>query len=380
MICPHCQHKIPDRAVYCGACGRRVIGWRGTATGKGGRPAADSKVETQPIPPDPRLLEAAGGEPAATRKIPPDSRLLAIVRGTPADSGDPLGDSRQRRTSNDEAARATPPPGASTPPGPVPPPHAPSPVSPARVDPTEQVTPLSHESTGYALDAAFQRGRSRLWVLLSADAVLLIVGVYLIASWALRPVPERAPPPMPPPQTGGGYIDWEVPQGGGRIATGPVEASFANPSDTHPRAAHRPPARPVMARRPHARPHPRPMRPRPEPHRLSIKLAPPPMRDLKAERAAFLKQVPGFVRRHQRRIRKCYEQVLRLIKTVHGDVDIEFVVAPDGRVTSAWAHRNSTGSKTLASCIAGVFLTLRLPAPPGGAVTLRYPFRFAPRR
>jgi hypothetical protein len=55
-------------------------------------------------------------------------------------------------------------------------------------------------------------------------------------------------------------------------------------------------------------------------------------------------------------------------------------VGADGRVSSARASRNTTRSKTLGSCISGVFLSTVFPKPPDGAVTLRYPFHFAPRK
>lgn len=96
-------------------------------------------------------------------------------------------------------------------------------------------------------------------------------------------------------------------------------------------------------------------------------------------REGFLKLIPGEVRRKQKEIRRCYEQVLTLRKGVQGDVDVEFDVAATGEVTSARTSRNTTGSATLGSCIAGVFMALRLPPPPGGPVVLRYPFRFTPR-
>lgn len=81
----------------------------------------------------------------------------------------------------------------------------------------------------------------------------------------------------------------------------------------------------------------------------------------------------------QRPIRACYRQVLQLIHTVHGDVDVEITVASDGHVLRARAARDTTRSTSLVSCILSLFRGLRFPRPPGGQVTLRYPFRFAPK-
>jgi hypothetical protein len=100
---------------------------------------------------------------------------------------------------------------------------------------------------------------------------------------------------------------------------------------------------------------------------------------LVAAQKEFLGAVPGRIRGKRSQIQECYRQTLRLFKNVRGFVDIEFVVGPDGRVTNARASRNTTRSRTLGSCISGVFLSAVFPRPPGGAVTLRYPFHFAPR-
>jgi TonB family protein len=86
------------------------------------------------------------------------------------------------------------------------------------------------------------------------------------------------------------------------------------------------------------------------------------------------------VRRQQKRIRRCYRDVLQLFETVGGDVVVEFRVAADGSVPKARAYRNTTRSKTLAACLVDVFLSMRFPPPPGGPATLRYPLRFNPRR
>ena len=93
----------------------------------------------------------------------------------------------------------------------------------------------------------------------------------------------------------------------------------------------------------------------------------------------FVSAVQRRVRRAQGAIRGCYRQVLALIHTIRGDVDVEITIDSAGRVARARAARDTTGSASLVSCILGVFRSLRFPAPPGGEVVLRYPFRFAPK-
>ena len=76
------------------------------------------------------------------------------------------------------------------------------------------------------MQAALRQNRSRLVVLLIADACLLVVGAYLIFSWARRPArsaPARTPPSAP---GGASYVNWDDDGTPGRIATGPLEATF----------------------------------------------------------------------------------------------------------------------------------------------------------
>ena len=340
--------------------------------------------ETRKVPPDPRLLEAAGRDVSASRVMAPESHLLQVIRrgaeirGTPSearlDSGSP-----ETPAASQETPQPALPQTSSSPP----------------------------EDTAFLMEAALQGGRSRLAVLLLADACLLLVGGYLIYSWSTQAT-RRSPEPPPREMSGKGYISWEDDGQRGSIATGPVVATFhgkgfrlpgargSGPTpEEHPREA---PSRETSPREAPSRetsPREAPSRetsPREAPSReTSPREAPAreaPAREaleaaerlrVHAARDRFLKEIPGKVRGHQKEIRRCYQQILTLRKGVWGDVDVEFELSGSGAVLRARPGRNTTGSEALGSCVAGIFHRMRFSPPPGGPVVLRYPFRFSPQ-
>lgn len=393
MRCPHCQEFVPDGAVYCHACGRRVIGWRGSTAGGAGRPSVDASEETRKVPPDPRLLEAAGRAPSAARCMAPDSQVLGRIRqrtGSQASSPGALAGGAAESQAGGGSSLGAPAPPASSAGGSGP------------------------QDTSFYLEEALHGRRPRLTVLMLADACLLLVGVYLIVSWA-RLTPRRSPEPPPRAAGSTGYISWEEDGQSGSIATGPVKATFQGapgspgmgpgaapgeperpagprepgrvPPDGPPPVSARPadggaqggPSRVAPAREPPSREEPRRLSPPREAPVREVAEAAERLKTLKA-RDQFLKEIPGQVRAHQKQIRRCYQQVLSLRQGVQGDVDVEFEVASSGRVTRATLGRNTTGSATLGSCVTGVFLGMKFSSPPGGPVVLRYPFRFAPQK
>lgn len=382
MVCPHCHRNIPSEAVFCGACGRRVVGWKGTPTrrhdaGEDPRVGTGPAEDTRRVRPNSELIRAAGGDPNATRKMSPNSDLLRVVRGEPEQTD------RVRPSSS--LIRASVPPERAAPERA---PAQPPPRRAAQPDPDELLV-----DTAFLMEHALHRGRSRLWVLMIADGCLLAVGIYLIVSWALLPrgltSADLAPTSSPGTR---GYVDWR--DDGlqpARIATGPVRATFdVDGADAGAAVAPRVGPRPMADAGP-TRPRIRPMT---DPAMAAMR--PPPMDPVMADptavaqarrlakllaaRKVFLKAVPRRIRSRRKAIHDCYRQTLRLFKNVKGFVDIEFVVGADGRVTNARASRNTTRSRTLGSCISGVFLATVFPSPPGGAVTLRYPFHFTPRK
>lgn len=78
-------------------------------------------------------------------------------------------------------------------------------------------------------------------------------------------------------------------------------------------------------------------------------------------------------------IRQCYERRRRNIPDLAGKVTVEFTVELSGGVANARATENTTRDDGVASCIVGTVSRLRFdPAPVREAVTLNYPFVFAP--
>jgi len=360
-----------------------VVGWKGTpqrgnTDGPGPRVAADPSDDTRRVRPSSALIRAAGGDPNASRKMSPDSNLVRVVRGDADDT--------EKVRPSSSLIRASARPDDS---GPVRPPPRRRAVPPPSADSYEV-------DTAYLMQHAFGRKRPRLTLLMIADACLLVVGIYLIVSWTLLPRgltrADLAPTSTPGTR---GYVDWNDNGQPARIATGPVRATFGGDQisgngGTQPRVGPRPVSTAPPAPDAGAMTRPRTMTPMTTPHR------PPPMDPMPADpdavaqarrialivaaRDVFLKDVPRRIRGQRKAIHDCYRQTLRLFKNVRGYVDIEFAVGASGLVTSARASRNTTRSKTLGSCISGVFLSTVFPQPPGGPVTLRYPFHFAPRK
>ena len=79
-------------------------------------------------------------------------------------------------------------------------------------------------------------------------------------------------------------------------------------------------------------------------------------------------------------IQACYERGLKAKPTLRGNVDIAFVVAPDGKVAHASAAGGDGALDDAATvdCILGEIRKLTFPEPSGGRVFLNYPLHFEP--
>ena len=86
--------------------------------------------------------------------------------------------------------------------------------------------------------------------------------------------------------------------------------------------------------------------------------------------------VRRYIRRNIQRIQYCYEKQLLAKPNLAGTVSTEFLIKPDGTVTSATA---SGVDPEVASCVAAVIESIEFPKPKGGGlVRVRYPFTFHP--
>jgi hypothetical protein len=79
-------------------------------------------------------------------------------------------------------------------------------------------------------------------------------------------------------------------------------------------------------------------------------------------------------------IQACYERGLKAKPDLQGDVDIDFVVAPDGTVPHASAAEGDTAlaHTPTVDCILAEIRKLTFPEPRGGRVFLNYPLHFEP--
>jgi hypothetical protein len=81
-----------------------------------------------------------------------------------------------------------------------------------------------------------------------------------------------------------------------------------------------------------------------------------------------------YVNRQRARIQYCYEKELLAKSTLEGDVTVQFLIMPDGTVsTSAGAGMDNN----VASCVADTIHDIAFPKPTdGGSVQVKYPFHF----
>jgi len=79
-------------------------------------------------------------------------------------------------------------------------------------------------------------------------------------------------------------------------------------------------------------------------------------------------------------VQACYERALTRKPDLHGAVDIDFVVAPDGKVAHADASdtADALNDAPTVDCILNAVRKLEFPAPSGGRVFINYPLRLEP--
>ena len=99
-------------------------------------------------------------------------------------------------------------------------------------------------------------------------------------------------------------------------------------------------------------------------------------RDLEMD--LYASRVRRFIRSYYiRRAAGCFERESRNDRNVRGTVVVGFVIPASGIVEDARVVRNSTGSETLAACLARQVGSWRLPAPPDGAAPLEMQMPFS---
>jgi hypothetical protein len=79
-------------------------------------------------------------------------------------------------------------------------------------------------------------------------------------------------------------------------------------------------------------------------------------------------------------IQACYERGLKAKPGLRGSIDINFVVATDGRVVHADAAEgdDAVADQATVDCVLGVVRKLEFPQPKGGRVFINYPLKLEP--
>ncbi|HEX2875276.1 MAG TPA: AgmX/PglI C-terminal domain-containing protein [Polyangiaceae bacterium] len=79
-------------------------------------------------------------------------------------------------------------------------------------------------------------------------------------------------------------------------------------------------------------------------------------------------------------IQACYERGLKSKPDLHGEVNVDFVVAPDGKVAHAAASESDKAldDDATVDCILAEIRKLEFPTPKGGRVFINYPLRLEP--
>ena len=99
----------------------------------------------------------------------------------------------------------------------------------------------------------------------------------------------------------------------------------------------------------------------------------PEERDIALE--MYASRVRFVIRRYYAtRAQSCFDRATRNDPSLRGTVVVRFTIAADGSVSESSATRNTTGNSELGGCLAAQVRSWRLPAPPGGELTLEMPF------
>jgi TonB family protein len=86
-------------------------------------------------------------------------------------------------------------------------------------------------------------------------------------------------------------------------------------------------------------------------------------------------QIIAVINRNKGQIVYCYEQGLQAQPSIGGRVAVDFVIGPNGRITTAKVAQSSLGSRTVESCMIAKMKSWQFPKPVGKVnVDVLYPF------
>ena len=88
--------------------------------------------------------------------------------------------------------------------------------------------------------------------------------------------------------------------------------------------------------------------------------------------------IQRIIRQNFGRMRRCYEEGLRVSPNLSGRVMVRFVIGQDGSVRAATSAGGDMADRRVAECVVRSFNEIKFPAPEGGVVTVVYPILFSP--
>lgn len=89
--------------------------------------------------------------------------------------------------------------------------------------------------------------------------------------------------------------------------------------------------------------------------------------------------IDEVIKRHMNQIRYCYQRELTKNPSLGGKLNVKFVVAKDGTVSSAGKKTSTLNNAGVEQCVTGRFMRMQFPEPKGGGIVIvSYPFVFAP--
>lgn len=89
--------------------------------------------------------------------------------------------------------------------------------------------------------------------------------------------------------------------------------------------------------------------------------------------------IDAVIKRNMASIRYCYQKELTKNPALGGKIQVKFVIAKDGTVSSATTGSTTMNNPAVESCINGRFQKFQFPEPKGGGIVIvKYPFIFSP--
>lgn len=87
--------------------------------------------------------------------------------------------------------------------------------------------------------------------------------------------------------------------------------------------------------------------------------------------------IQKVVRQHLGELRACYERELNVDKNLEGEVEIQWIISPQGSVQKVIVADSTLNNRTVENCTTKAIQHWRFPAPlDGGLVLVEYPFSF----